>query len=474
VSHDNDDDLDVDQLSALAKQLDAPAPDEQRVEAMRASLLRAAAEDRREVKPRWPFVVGGFSAGAFAAAATVMMVFHFNHAPQTVAVESDEHRAQIEASSAADFERQVTHGASGTDEVVRLHAGRISVAVAALPHGDRVRVAAKDGELEGEGTYEIAVAKDAIQEVWVKEGSAHLRLAGQQEVFLAAGQSWKAPVIAADVIPQPQPQTQTQTQTQTAVAMAAQPQTKSEPTQMATRVPAISTPMPATATTPAIATRTPVATPAPAATPAPRSPTPTLTPTPTHSDATAPRVTNNTTPETNSAKPEVPALHTMADASPNEAPPNAIAQGKSGERPTRSTAEDGAEVEDRAKPVTGWQAHFSTGWQLLRAGKSDEAARELAAAAEAGGDDPLAGDARYFEAIALTKAGRKTEAEHALVAFLDRSPHAMRRGRAAVMLGRLIAERGDTATARTWFDSASHDTDPDVAAAAKAGLAGLK
>jgi TolA-binding protein len=155
-------------------------------------------------------------------------------------------------------------------------------------------------------------------------------------------------------------------------------------------------------------------------------------------------------------KPAVPALQTMADASPNEAPPNAITQ------------------LDKAKPVTTWQLHFSSGWQLLRAGKSAEAARELAAAADAGGDDPLAGDARYFEAVALTKAGRKTEAEHALVAFLDRSPHALRRGRAAVMLGRLIAERGDSAAARTWFDSATHDADPDVAAAAKAGLAGLK
>jgi TolA-binding protein len=99
---------------------------------------------------------------------------------------------------------------------------------------------------------------------------------------------------------------------------------------------------------------------------------------------------------------------------------------------------------------------------------------DAAAAADAGGDDPLAGDARYFEAVALTKAGHKTEAEHALVAFLDRSPHALRRGRATVMLGRLIAERGDTASARTWFDSATHDADPDVAAAAKAGLVGLK
>ena len=422
----DDKDIDVDQLSALAKQLDAPAPDEQRVEAMRASLLHAAAEDRREDKPRWPFVVGGFSAGAFAAAATVMMVFHFSHgAAKPVAIDRDEHRAQIEASSAADFERQVTHGANGTDEIVRLHAGRISVAVAPLPHGDRVRVAAKDGELEGEGTYEIAVEKDVIREVWVKEGSAHLRIAGQQEVFLAQGQAWKAPVITVDL---------QQTQ-QTHVANAITTPTPT-PTGTAMTTAAITT---TTATAPRLTSTSSTS----------RSPSPsTQSPTPTHVEDEGSRVTTE--------KPEVPALHTMADASPNEAPPNAIAQ------------------LDKAKPVTTWQLHFSTGWQLLRAGKSAEAARELAAAADAGGDDPLAGDARYFEAVALTKAGRKTEAEHALVAFLDRSPHALRRGRAAVMLARLIAERGDTAAARTWFDSATHDPDPAVAAAAKAGLTTLK
>jgi TolA-binding protein len=433
---DRDDDLDVDQLSALAKQLDAPTPDEQRVEAIRASLLRAAADDRREVKPRWPFVVGGFSAGAFAAAATVMMVVHFGHGTaKIVAADSEEHRAQIEASAAADFERQVTHGANGTDEVVRLHAGRISVAVAELPHGDRVRVAAKDGELEGEGTYEIAVTKDSIREVWVKEGSAHLRITGQQEVFLAAGQAWKAPVITADVTPAPQTQPQTQPQTHAL-----------------TQTQAIQTPTPTP--TPAVVAISP---PSPAPTLAKQTPAHAAEQSASHRGAVETALTTKSadTP-TGETKPQVPALQTMADASPNEAPPNAITQ------------------LDKAKPVTTWQVHFSTGWQLLRAGKSADAARELAAAADAGGDDPLAGDARYFEAVALTKAGRKTEAEHALVAFLDRSPHALRRGRASVMLGRLIAERGDSAAARTWFDSATHDPDPDVAAAAKAGLTTLR
>lgn len=120
------------------------------------------------------------------------------------------------------------------------------------------------------------------------------------------------------------------------------------------------------------------------------------------------------------------------------------------------------------------ETHFQSGMSLLKAGKSAEAARELLAAAAAGGDDPLAADARYFAAVAFTKAGRKTEAEQQLLAFLDHAPHSIRRGRAAVMLGRLIAERGDAKSARAWFESALIDPDASVVAAARAGIAALK
>lgn len=403
MSFDRDEDVGVDELAALAKQVDLPAPDEPRIELMRASLLRAATEDRREPRARWPFVAGGFTAGAFAAAAAAMVVLHVGHATPAVR-NATEQRAQIEASSGADFERTVTHGAKGNDEIVRLHAGRISLAVAELPSGDRVRVAANNGEIEGAGSYEVAVVDDAIREVTVKEGSARVRLIGSQEVFLATGQVWKAPVITAELRPAAPP----------TVAAAATP-----------------------------VAHTPIATSA-----APREAAPRLIRTPT------PPITTDTVAKA----PAVPELHTMADASPGETPPNAISQIAKAEK----------------KPVTALEQHFAAGWSLLRAGKAAEAAHELAAASDAGGDDPLAGDARYFEAIALTKAGRKTEAEHALVAFMDRSPHAVRRGRATVMLGRLIAERGDVATARSWFESATHDPDPNVVAAATAGLATLK
>ena len=422
------DDLGVDELAALAKQLDQPSPDMPRVELMRASLLRAAADDRREPKARWPLLAGGFGAGAFAAAATAMIALHH---PAAI----DQPRAQIEASTAADFDRTITRDASGTDEAVRLHAGRISLAVAELPSGDHVRVVARDGEIEGAGLYEVSVVDDAIKEVSVKRGTAHVRLVGQHEVFLATGQIWKAPIATADLSPNhdaviADDVTRTQPPSKRAgngdVARGATPSDKPVANETRGATPDVKQSVRDVAPAAPIHTETPI--------------------------VRAPAMTDSSG---SAAQPAVPALHTMADASPGETPPNAINQIAKSEK----------------KPMTALEQHFATGWSLLRAGKSGEAARELALAAETGGDDPLAGDARYFEAIALTQAGRKTEAEHTLVEFMDRAPHAVRRGRAAVMLGRLIAERGDKATARTWFESATHDPDANVAAAAKAELA---
>ena len=59
------------------------------------------------------------------------------------------------------------------------------------------------------------------------------------------------------------------------------------------------------------------------------------------------------------------------------------------------------------------------------------------------------------------------------MAFLDHAASSTRRGRASVMLGRLIAARGDAHSARAWFTSALSDPDASVAGAAKAELAKL-
>ena len=166
--------------------------------------------------------------------------------------------------------------------------------------------------------------------------------------------------------------------------------------------------------------------------------------------------------DTAPAEPAHPSPVVAADAPAEPAAEQAVAAPPAS--PPAVEPPPGKEVERR----------FQAGMALLKTGKPAEAARELLAAADAGGDDPLATDARYFAATALTKAGRKTEAERALVQFIDRAPRSIRRGRAAVMLARLIAERGDHASARAWFESALADGDPSVVAAAKAGIASLR
>jgi hypothetical protein len=60
-----------------------------------------------------------------------------------------------------------------------------------------------------------------------------------------------------------------------------------------------------------------------------------------------------------------------------------------------------------------------------------------------------------------------------LVAFLDHAPMSLRRGRAAILLGKLLRDRGDAKSARAWFESALADGDPAIAAAAKAHLDAL-
>jgi TolA-binding protein len=434
---------DDDVLRELGNQLPWDRPDDARREAVRSSLLDAASAGDDRVRTRWSVVGGAFAAGAVAAAAVILLVSRGGGDHAAV-----QPQAQIEASSSADFERHVTHTPrGGTDEIVRLHGGKVSLAVGALPIGDRVRVATRDAEVEGEGSYDVIVVRDEIREVTVAKGRATVRVAGQQAVFLAAGETWKAPVItaSADLVPSaPSP---------VAHPNASDPASDTAPT-------ASTNP---TASVNPTASANPTAGATPTTRPNPSSIT-RLDPSTTQTGQTSVDVQvadsiPTATPSTSSNR-TTDAHASSATATPHQDP---IATNPAPEP-----------VQTPKDPQTPTEKHFRAGWQLLKAGKAAEAARELGAAADAGGDDPLAADARYFQAVALIKAGRKTEAEHALVAFLDHAQHALRRGRAAVMLARLIAERGDAKSARAWFESAVHDEDAGVASAAKAGLDALR
>jgi len=405
---DTDDRDGLARLAELAKQLPYERPDDARVDSVRSSLLVAATTEERP-RSRW-FVIGAaFTAGALAAAAAVLVVVHGSREPApAVAPNAGDGRAWIEGSTAADFEREITRTSSGVDEIVRVRGGRLGVSVGTLASGERVRVTTGDAEVEGQGRYEVAVVDDRLREVSVKEGTARVRVTGHESVFLATGQRWQAPVVAADLRPVPTPD-----------------------------VPDV----------PDVRSNPPPGHPPDVRTPDVRAPDVRAP------DVRAPDVVRAPAPVTPSSSdheplPAVTAMPPTPDApvpSPSAAPTSA----------------------------TELEHHFAAGMQLFKAGKDAEAAHELGTAAEAPGNEALAADARYFQAVALTRAGRKAEAEAALLAFLDHAPHSMRRGRAEVMLARLIADRGDSSSAKRWFELATRDADPAIVAAAKAGLAKL-
>jgi TolA-binding protein len=450
-------------LRELARQLPWDRPDAARREAVRSQLLVDAAEGVPVRRARWPLAVA--VGGVLAAAAAVVIVASMGHGSRARGPAAP--IAQVDATPDSDYERHVARTSDRTDEVVRVHRGRLHVAVGELSPSTHVRVATRDAEVEGAGSYDVIALGDELREVDVKAGRAVVRVVGQREVYLAAGDSWKAPVVAAVLVesagepasasesvnpspspspnpspspspspspnPNPntaatQPQTGTGTGTGTVAVRTAASSNASTASSIDVFAPAHKTARERTATAAATAAATDTAT------------------------ATA------SVPATATASASVPATATVSPAAPTAEP--AIAVSPHATTPAVSS-------------TSAIEQHFRTGWSLLKTDHPAEAARELGAAADLDPSAPLAADARYLQATALVRAGRKTEAEHALVAFLDHAPSSLRRGRAELQLARLVAERGDTSSARAWFKAAAADGDATVAAAANNGLAAL-
>jgi Tetratricopeptide repeat len=411
-----------DKLRELGKALPWERPDDARREALRSSLL-VAAEAELPVAPRSRRVTSGvaFAAGVLAAAAVAVVVVRRDGPPAPAIA-----HAQITASPAAELEHSVTSTAHGTDEIIRVHAGTVAIDAPGARPRDRVRVVTRDAEVEGTGTYDVTVAHDALTAVAMRSGTATVRvLSHEQPVFLSAGEVWHAEVVTAElVVPGP--------------GSGAAP------------APPASAALPAPTVAPSVPTPAP---PAPSmASATPRTPRTSAPPPPRPSAAPAPTV---------------PAWHpTTLAPQADPAPRPAVTE------LAISRLEPVAPASAPHRP-SAIERHFQAGSTLLRANKLREAAVELAAAADASDVDPLALDARYLQATALVGAGQSAEAERALVAFLDHAPRSIRRGRAQVLLARLIATRGDVPSARAWFSAALDDADPDVATAARAGLAAL-
>lgn len=419
-----------DPLRDLGKQLPYDRPDPARRDAVRSSLLVAASEGRRPgARSRWLLVGGGFAAGALAAAAIAMIVVR---TPAPTAPAAREAVATIESSSAAELQRSTVTTPTGSDELVRVRSGTIRLAMPTVRTGDHVRLQTGDAEVEGSGAYEVVVAADALASVTVSTGTATVRLKGQQQaVFLAAGETWRPTVITAELeVPPAKPDVvataAVDPASPTAASLsAASPSSSSSSSP--SRVAASSSPSP-TAASPSRTTVTPSSLP-----------------------ATRPRV--------------------VTPSSATTSPPQVVAPVEAATAPRPAVT---APIEPTPPVVTGTsptESSFRAGYALLRDNKFAAAALELGKAADGAG--PLAADARYFQAVALTKAGRAADAERALVQFIDRAATSVRRGRAVVMLARLLAARGDAASARAWFEDALRDADASVVAAARAGITAL-
>jgi TolA-binding protein len=118
---------------------------------------------------------------------------------------------------------------------------------------------------------------------------------------------------------------------------------------------------------------------------------------------------------------------------------------------------------------------FNDAWSLLRGGRAAEAAAAFAAVAEAGGDGDggLVEDARYWQGVALARAGDARPAQEALAAFVARFPSSPRAGEASVILGWSLVRAGGPGAreqARAAFARAARDPADRVRASAQEGL----
>jgi TolA-binding protein len=441
-----------DQLRELGKQLPWDRPDPARRDALRSSLLVEASEGARPiVRRRWLLVGTAFATGALAAAAVALVLVRDDHTQ--VQLGDRDLAAQITASSEARLEHRVVATETGFDEVVHVHDGKVRLSVEPPRRGDHVRLRTRDAEVEGQGEYEVVVIAETLSAVSVRTGSAEIKVAGQRTVLLSAGQTWRASIITTDLSPTPLDRVAV------SASIGGQPADTIVPPPDTVRIPdAVRPPdtrAPASAVRPADAvarSADTVVRPADAIVPAPARPT-----------------TIPTKPDPGDFADKVSGVQD-ADKRVREADkPIVVVDSVSG---------SGAGAGDRqpgppTRTPSTIEKRFQAGWSLLKGGKAREAALELGAAADAAPNDPLAADARYFQAVALVRAGQRPEAERVLVKFLDTAPRSLRRGRAAVLLGRLIGDRGDLASARAWLESAASDADPTVASAAKAGLEAL-
>ncbi len=116
---------------------------------------------------------------------------------------------------------------------------------------------------------------------------------------------------------------------------------------------------------------------------------------------------------------------------------------------------------------------YDAAWDALRAGKFHDAAAAFARTAALAPAGPLAGDARYWRAVALAREPRPSDAIAAFREVVDEDPGNPHRGEASAMLGWLLVDAHQLAEAGERFRAAADDPRADVRASAKSGLAAI-
>ncbi len=165
-----------------------------------------------------------------------------------------------------------------------------------------------------------------------------------------------------------------------------------------------------------------------------------------------------------------PQLEPQAPAQPLARPPVTRRSGADG----RVDAAKEAPVAPPAPPAPAsapGEAEFRDGWDAMRRGDADRAAASFAASHRAAKRGAVAEDARYWEGVALARAGRSTDAIAALGGFLSSFPRSSRAGEAAARLGWLQIDAGHVDDAERRFEAAVDDAVPAVRKSARAGLA---
>ena len=200
-------------LARMARELAARgAPSALSLRRLRVRVLRdVAAGESSSAGESWWRGRRAVAVGAVVLAAAATAVVMTSHGPgaqpgatsgvpagtaaaPVVAVTSAAPSPAIYAGSVAELgDARWTQTREDGVERVALAGGSIRVHVRPQQEGERFLVSLPDGELEVRGTtFDVSVAEGATARVHVDEGVVDLRLAGRDEVHLAAGDTWTA------------------------------------------------------------------------------------------------------------------------------------------------------------------------------------------------------------------------------------------------------------------------------------------